>query len=108
MAACFTTIALAAVVKINSIKKTFIRGIYYTPATNSLDFWLYSSMGSKWIKDIRPEQISIVETAAGNNRIDKQFVVKDIDKFEGYKSFGYPGKSSWQGHEVFKAWYNKL
>lgn len=103
----FSAVALAAVMKINSLKKTFIRGIYFTPATNSMDFWLYTAMGSKWIKGVTPNQLEVVETVTGNNRVDKLLVVKDKDTFKGYTSFGYPGRTSWQGQEIFELWYNK-
>ena len=99
--------AFLVIGKLSKIKKTFIRGIYYTPAKNSLDFHLHSTLGSKWITGITPAQLEVSEKLAKNNRVDRRFIVKDSEKFKGYSYFGYPSKTQWKGKEIFDAWYEE-
>lgn len=96
--------ALLILMKLAKIKKTFIRGIYYTPSTNSLDFHVHKGVGSRLITGVTPADLKITETLATNNRVDRRFVVAESAKFRGYSYFGYPSKSQWKAKDIFDAW----
>ena len=104
---CISFGAFLVIAKLSSIKRTYLRGIYYTPLTNSMDLHLHSYVGSKWINNIKPSQFEVIEKLANNNRIDKRFIVKDKSAIKGYSYFGYPSKSQWKGKDIFDAWFDE-
>jgi len=93
------------------VNRTFIRGIYYTPSTNTMDMEVYTVLGKKIVKGIPQTAIKETETLLKNNKVDRRYqIVQSNDgksnPLSGYTYFGVPAPHTWQGRQIFDAWLN--
>ena len=93
-----------ALLALGSIKKRFIKRIFYNPSTNSMNFELYTVWGAKTVTNIPAQALQLHSTIGKNNKVERKLLVKDPSVFSGYSYFGMPNEGSWHGKNIFDSW----